>query len=115
MDGAHGGVGAAVARGIAHRVRGIERARSIAWDPHKMMLLPLQAGMVLVRDERDLDAAFSQRAPYLFHVARRRARVGSGHAQLPVLAPRRRAQGLGRAPALRRRRDRRSSTTTCAS
>ena len=32
-----------------------------------MMLLPTQAGMVLVRDERDLDSAFSQRAPYLFH------------------------------------------------
>jgi L-2,4-diaminobutyrate decarboxylase len=46
---------------------GIERARSLAWDPHKMMLLPLQAGMVLVRGERDIDAAFSQRAPYLFH------------------------------------------------
>jgi L-2,4-diaminobutyrate decarboxylase len=27
----------------------------------------MQAGMLLVRDERDLDAAFSQRAPYLFH------------------------------------------------
>jgi L-2,4-diaminobutyrate decarboxylase len=31
------------------------------------MLMPSQAGMLLVRDERDLDAAFSQRAPYLFH------------------------------------------------
>jgi L-2,4-diaminobutyrate decarboxylase len=29
--------------------------------------MPTQAGMLLVRDERDLDAAFSQRAPYLFH------------------------------------------------
>ena len=32
-----------------------------------MMLLPLQAGMLLVRDGRDLDSAFSQRAPYIFH------------------------------------------------
>jgi L-2,4-diaminobutyrate decarboxylase len=32
-----------------------------------MMLLPLSAGVVLVRDERDLESAFSQRAPYLFH------------------------------------------------
>ena len=32
-----------------------------------MMLLPLSAGMLLMRDERDLDAAFAQRAPYLFH------------------------------------------------
>jgi L-2,4-diaminobutyrate decarboxylase len=50
-------------------VAGLARARSVAWDPHKMMLLPLSAGVVLVRDERDLEAAFAQRAPYLFHGA----------------------------------------------
>jgi L-2,4-diaminobutyrate decarboxylase len=32
-----------------------------------MMLLPLSAGMVLVRDARELTAAFAQQAPYLFH------------------------------------------------
>jgi L-2,4-diaminobutyrate decarboxylase len=32
-----------------------------------MMLVPLAASVVLVRRESDLDAAFSQRAPYLFH------------------------------------------------
>jgi L-2,4-diaminobutyrate decarboxylase len=66
VDGAHG-ASALLSPAHRHRVRGIERARSIAWDPHKMMLLPLQAGMLLVRDERDLEGAFSQRAPYLFH------------------------------------------------
>ncbi|MDB4877549.1 MAG: Pyridoxal-dependent decarboxylase [Gemmatimonadetes bacterium] len=65
VDGAHG-ASALLSRTHRRYVRGIERARSIAWDPHKMMLLPLQAGMVLVRNERDLDTAFSQRAPYLF-------------------------------------------------
>ncbi len=66
VDGAHG---ASALFSATHRGRlsGLERARSIAWDPHKMMLMPLSAGMVLVRDERDLDAAFAQRAPYLFH------------------------------------------------
>jgi L-2,4-diaminobutyrate decarboxylase len=66
VDAAHGGSALLSTRHRA-QLRGIERARSIAWDPHKMMLLPSQAGMLLVRDERDLDAAFSQRAPYLFH------------------------------------------------
>jgi len=66
VDGAHG-ASALLSTEHRHRVRGIERARSIAWDPHKMMLLPLSAGMVLVRDERELEAAFAQRAPYLFH------------------------------------------------
>jgi L-2,4-diaminobutyrate decarboxylase len=40
-----------------------------------MMLLPLPAGMLLVRDERDLQAAFAQRAPYLFHGDGGEARV----------------------------------------
>ena len=66
VDGAHGATALLSAR-HRHRVRGIERARSLAWDPHKMMLLPLSAGMVLVRDEADLAGAFAQRAPYLFH------------------------------------------------
>jgi L-2,4-diaminobutyrate decarboxylase len=65
VDAAHGGSALLSAR-HRERLRGIERARSIAWDPHKMMLLPSQAGMLLVRDERDLDSAFAQRAPYLF-------------------------------------------------
>jgi L-2,4-diaminobutyrate decarboxylase len=65
VDAAHGG-SALLSAKHRHRLRGIERARSVAWDPHKMMLLPTQAGMLLVRDERDLDAAFTQRAPYLF-------------------------------------------------
>jgi L-2,4-diaminobutyrate decarboxylase len=66
VDGAHG-ASALLSERHRHRLRGIELARSIAWDPHKMMLLPLSAGLVLVRDERDLESAFAQRAPYLFH------------------------------------------------
>ena len=66
VDGAHG-ASALVSEAHRHRVRGIERARSIAWDPHKLLLMPLGTGMLLVRDEADLDRAFAQRAPYLFH------------------------------------------------
>jgi L-2,4-diaminobutyrate decarboxylase len=66
VDGAHGATALLSARDRA-KVRGIERARSLAWDPHKMMLMPLSAGVVLVRDESDLESAFAQRAPYLFH------------------------------------------------
>jgi L-2,4-diaminobutyrate decarboxylase len=66
VDGAHG-ASALLAPAHRHRVRGLERARSIAWDPHKMMLLPLAAGVVLVRDAPALERAFAQRAPYLFH------------------------------------------------
>lgn len=66
VDGAHG-ASALLSSTHRARLRGLERARSIAWDPHKMMLMPLSAGLVLVRDERELDAAFAQQAPYLFH------------------------------------------------
>jgi L-2,4-diaminobutyrate decarboxylase len=79
IDGAHGAA-ALFSPHHRHRVRGIGRANSIAFDPHKMMLLPLQAGTLLVRDARVLDAAFAQQAPYLFH--------GSDADALPDLGPR---------------------------
>ena len=66
VDGAHG-ASALLSPEHRGRVAGIHRARSIAWDPHKMMLMPLAASVVLVRDEADLQAAFAQHAPYLFH------------------------------------------------
>ena len=113
VDGAHG-ASALLSPAHRHRLAGIQRARSIAWDPHKMMLMPLTASVVLVRDEADLEAAFSQRAPYLFHAGDGERQLGPGAAQLHVLAPHRRAQGVGGAPAPRRRRPRPRSTTTCA-
>ena len=66
VDGAHG-ASALLSPNQRWRVAGIDKARSIAWDPHKMMLMPLTASAVLVRREGDLEAAFSQSAPYLFH------------------------------------------------
>lgn len=66
VDGAHG-ASALLSERHRDRLRGLDRANSLAWDPHKMMLLPISAGTVLVRDQRWLDAAFSQKAPYLFN------------------------------------------------
>lgn len=66
VDAAHGAT-ALFSDAHRHRLAGIHRARSLAWDPHKTMLLPLSAGMVMVRNERDLAQAFLQGAPYLFH------------------------------------------------
>ena len=65
VDAAHGGA-AMLSPTHRHRVRGLVRARSMAWDPHKTLLLPLSAGMVLVRHQDDLTRAFAQEAPYLF-------------------------------------------------
>ncbi|MBX6332610.1 MAG: aminotransferase class V-fold PLP-dependent enzyme, partial [Gemmatimonadaceae bacterium] len=66
VDGAHG-ASALLSDTHRHRVRGIAHARSVAWDAHKMMLMPLACGMLLVRDEGDLERAFRQHAPYIFH------------------------------------------------
>jgi L-2,4-diaminobutyrate decarboxylase len=66
VDGAHG-ASALLSSRPPRALKGLSHSRSLAWDPHKMMLLPLAAGMVLVRDERDLERAFAQQAPYLFH------------------------------------------------
>ena len=66
VDGAHG-ASALLSRTRRSVLNGLARARSLAWDPHKGMLLPISTGMLLMRDERDLQRAFAQRAPYLFH------------------------------------------------
>jgi L-2,4-diaminobutyrate decarboxylase len=66
VDGAHGASFLA-SESLRPLLRGIERADSVAWDPHKMMFMPISLGAVFVRDRRYLDAAFQQSAPYLFH------------------------------------------------
>ena len=65
VDAAHGGA-AMLSPRHRHRMQGLSRARSLAWDPHKTLMLPLAAGMVLMRDQDDLTRAFTQEAPYLF-------------------------------------------------
>jgi L-2,4-diaminobutyrate decarboxylase len=67
VDAAHGASLLLSAR-LSGRVSGIELADSVAWDPHKLMFMPISAGVVLVRDRRHLDAAFRQSAPYLFRL-----------------------------------------------
>lgn len=66
IDGAHG-ASALLSSRPPRALAGLRRSQSLAWDPHKMMLLPLAAGMVLTRNEGDLERAFAQQAPYLFH------------------------------------------------
>jgi glutamate/tyrosine decarboxylase-like PLP-dependent enzyme len=66
VDGAHG-ASALLSATRADVLAGLRHARSLAWDPHKGMLLPIATGMLLMRDRNDLDRAFAQRAPYLFH------------------------------------------------
>ena len=66
VDAAHG-ASALLSSRPPRALSGLRHSRSLAWDPHKMMLLPLATGMVLTREEGDLERAFAQQAPYLFH------------------------------------------------
>ncbi|MGH7605185.1 MAG: pyridoxal phosphate-dependent decarboxylase family protein [Gemmatimonadaceae bacterium] len=77
VDGAHG-ASALLSSRPPRALQGLRHSRSLAWDPHKMMLLPLAAGMVLTRDEGDLDRAFAQAAPYLFHAGKSTAVIDQG-------------------------------------
>ncbi|HZE09082.1 MAG TPA: aspartate aminotransferase family protein [Gemmatimonadaceae bacterium] len=77
VDGAHG-ASALLSSRPPHALRGLRHSRSLAWDPHKMMLLPLAAGMVLTREEGDLDRAFAQAAPYLFHAGKSASVIDQG-------------------------------------
>jgi glutamate/tyrosine decarboxylase-like PLP-dependent enzyme len=66
VDGAYGGLGV-LDPAIATRYRGMERADSLALDPHKWLGVPVDAGCALVRRPDDLRDAFSLIPPYLRH------------------------------------------------
>jgi len=69
VDGAFGAL-AAVSPELRPRVKGQERADSIAFDLHKWMYMPFEAGCVLVRDPEAHRRAFSLTPEYLTHYER---------------------------------------------
>jgi glutamate/tyrosine decarboxylase-like PLP-dependent enzyme len=64
VDGAYGG-GMLLSRASPMRDRGLDLADSITIDPHKWFYAPLDAGAVLVKDERRLTASFGMKPSYL--------------------------------------------------
>ena len=69
VDGAIGAM-LALSEEYKHLVKGMERANSIAFDLHKWMYVPYEAGCVLVRNKDQHYKAFSVQAAYLQHVDR---------------------------------------------
>lgn len=63
VDACFGGFFALTQRGAA-LLRGIERAHSVALDPHKALQAPYGVGLLMVRDERHLRQAFAMSAAY---------------------------------------------------
>jgi glutamate/tyrosine decarboxylase-like PLP-dependent enzyme len=70
IDGAYGGFAAAVPA-MSSAFAGMSRADSLSLDPHKWLFAPLDAGCLLVRDERTLRHAFAHGASYIDVVADR--------------------------------------------
>jgi glutamate/tyrosine decarboxylase-like PLP-dependent enzyme len=64
VDGAYGGVGVLAAQ-TAGLYAGMERADSLAIDPHKWLYMPVECGCVFVRDAQAMRDAFSLTPPYL--------------------------------------------------
>jgi glutamate/tyrosine decarboxylase-like PLP-dependent enzyme len=64
VDGAYGGF-AILAPEVASHFEGIERADSLAVDPHKWLYVPVECGCALVRDQQAMRDAFSLVPPYL--------------------------------------------------
>ena len=64
VDGAYGGI-AALTDELRPLFAGIERADSVALDPHKWLYTPHSGGAVLVRDHRHLAQAFGVNPSYV--------------------------------------------------
>jgi aromatic-L-amino-acid/L-tryptophan decarboxylase len=76
IDGAYGAIGM-VDPEVAGRFRGMNRAHSLAVDPHKWLSVPVECGCALVRDGALLRDAFSLVPSYL------RTEEGKGFGGLP--------------------------------
>jgi glutamate/tyrosine decarboxylase-like PLP-dependent enzyme len=64
VDGAYGGFAVLTERG-RELMRGLERADSVTLDAHKWLFQPFEAGCLMVRDVRTLEAAFNVHPEYL--------------------------------------------------
>lgn len=69
VDAAHGG-GVALSKTQRAKLRGIERADSIVWDAHKLLMMPALITAVIYKREAHAYDAFAQTAPYLFTAGR---------------------------------------------
>ncbi len=65
VDAAHGG-SALLSGKYRSLLKGLNRADSLIWDAHKMMMIPALATAVLFREGRHSYESFSQKASYLF-------------------------------------------------
>ncbi|GMW02395.1 MAG: pyridoxal-dependent decarboxylase [Candidatus Hydrogenedentota bacterium] len=78
VDGAHGAA-ACLSDKYRHLVSGIERADSVVWDAHKLLLMPALCTAVLFKSRSNTHAAFAEKASYLFDRTAEEERYNLGH------------------------------------
>lgn len=69
VDGAFGAL-AYLSEDFRSKLKGMERADSLAFDLHKWMYMPYEAGCVLIRDKEKHHQTFSPSGGYLAHLPR---------------------------------------------
>jgi L-2,4-diaminobutyrate decarboxylase len=77
-DGAHGAA-ACLSEKYSHLLKGVERADSVVWDAHKMLLMPTLCTAVVFRQSVHACAAFEQEASYLFDRKKQEEWFNLGH------------------------------------
>jgi glutamate/tyrosine decarboxylase-like PLP-dependent enzyme len=70
LDAAYGGVFFASPE-LRHKIGSCKDADSVVWDPHKGLLVPLQACLFLCKHPGVMEACNSTAADYLFHKERK--------------------------------------------
>lgn len=65
VDGSYGGPAILLLEQYRQDAAALARADSLAMDPHKWLYVPVDAGLVLLRDRQSARAAFSLVPPYL--------------------------------------------------
>ncbi|MEE9394168.1 MAG: aminotransferase class I/II-fold pyridoxal phosphate-dependent enzyme [Planctomycetota bacterium] len=65
VDGAHG-ASALLSPRLKPRLAGLERADSLVWDAHKMLMMPALSTAVIYRNGEHASRALAQKASYLF-------------------------------------------------
>lgn len=77
VDGCHG-ASVAFSRTHRHLVAGLERADSLAWNPHKMLGITQQCSLLLVHHRELLHQALASGAEYLFQTDKNHADLDTG-------------------------------------
>jgi len=86
VDAAHGGA-ASLSDKYRHLIDGIQRADSVVWDAHKMLLMPALVSGVIYKRGQDAYRAFEDEASYLYERTPEEEWYNYGHRTIECTKP----------------------------